>query len=117
MARESKFEAELVEELLAQYPGAVILKNDSSFFQGIPDRLILYGPRWAAFEAKAYERARHRINQDYYVKLFNDMSYASFVYPENKETFLHELQQALRPRGSARLSVGEQVPLGKLRRR
>ena len=103
MARESKFEAKLIEELLDLYPGAVILKNDSSFFQGIPDRLILHQDRWAAFEAKAYERARHQVNQDYYVKLFNDMSYASFVYPENKETFLHELQQALRPCRSARV--------------
>lgn len=105
MARESKFEARLIQELLEQYPGAVILKNNSSFFQGIPDRLILHGPRWAAFEVKAYERARHQQNQDYYVDLFNKMSYASFVYPENKETFLNELQQALRPGGRTRIPI------------
>lgn len=105
MAKESKFEHELIEELIKQYPGAVILKNDSSFFQGIPDRLILYYDRWAAFEVKAYERARHRQNQDYYVNLFNEMSYASFVYPENKERFLHELQQALRPTRRTRLPI------------
>lgn len=104
MARESRFEVELIKELMREYPGAVILKNDSGFFQGIPDRLILYGPRWAAFEVKSNKMAHHQQNQDYYVDLFNRMSYASFVYPENKEIFLHELQQTLRHRGSPRVS-------------
>lgn len=104
MARESKFEQELITDLMELFPGCVILKNDSSFFQGIPDRLILFGDRWAAFEVKAYPTAKHQQNQDYYVKLFNDMSFAAFVYPQNKEWFLNELQQALRPRRRARFS-------------
>lgn len=105
MARESKFEQELILELLKMFPGAVILKNDSSFFQGIPDRLILYRDRWAAFEVKSHPTARHQQNQDYYVEMFNRMSFAAFVYPQNKEWFLHELQQALRPRRRTRIPI------------
>lgn len=103
MARESRFEQELIEELMREYPGAVILKNDSSFFQGIPDRLILYGPRWGAFEVKSHATARHQQNQDYYVDLFNKMSFASFVYPQNKESFLNEIRKTLRPSRGARV--------------
>lgn len=104
MTPESKFKKKLIEEIERQYPGAVILKNDANRLQGIPDHIILFGPRWAMFEAKAYEKAEHRVNQDYYVHLLDDMSFARFVYPENKEIFLHELQQALRPIRSTRLS-------------
>lgn len=104
MPRESKFEHDLIVELLDIFPGAVILKNDSGFFQGIPDRLILYGDRWAAFEVKTHPTAKHQQNQDYYVDLFNKMSFAAFVYPQNKEWFINELQQALRPRRRTRIS-------------
>jgi hypothetical protein len=106
MARESAFERELVDELLRRFPGAVILKNDSGLIQGIPDRLILYGDRWAAFEVKNGPSARRQQNQDYYIKLLNQMSFAAFVYPQNKEWFLHELQRALRPHRGTRISFG-----------
>ena len=105
MARESRFEQELIQELMIRYPGAVILKNDSSFFQGIPDRLILYGPNWAAFEVKSHPTAKHQQNQDYYVDLFNRMSFATFVYPQNKEWFLNEIRKTLRPSRRARGSL------------
>lgn len=104
MPLESKFKTELIKEIKRQYPGAIVLKTDANQVQGIPDQLILYGQRWAAFEAKRSETASHQPNQDYYVDLFNEMSYASFVYPENKEVFLYELQQALRSGRRTRLS-------------
>lgn len=103
MSTESKFEYDLVREILDLFPGSIVLKNDANNLQGFPDRLILFEDKWAAFEVKAYKEARHRPNQDYYVKELNKMSYASFVYPENKEVFLHELQQAFRPGRPARL--------------
>lgn len=103
MALESAFKSNLIKELQRLYPGAVILKTDANQIQGIPDQLILFGDRWAAFEAKRSEHSPHRPNQDYYVDLLNRMSYASFVFPQNKEAFLDEIQQALRPRRSARL--------------
>lgn len=94
---ESIFKRKLIKELEELYPGAVILKNDATLHQGIPDHIILYGSKWAMFEAKRSRTSRHRPNQDHFIKVLNRMSYASFVYPENKEDFLDELQQTLRP--------------------
>jgi len=103
MDLESKFKSELIKEIEALYPGAIVLKTDANQIQGITDQIVLWGDRWAAFEAKRRENSSHRPNQDYYVDLFNQMSFASFVYPENKEAILNELQQAFRHRRSTRL--------------
>jgi len=103
MPLESEFKKKLIKDLERMYPGAVILKNDANLHQGIPDHLILYGRNWAMFEAKRSSNSRHRPNQDYFIDLLNQMSYASFVYPENKEEFLDELQQTLRPKRRTRL--------------
>jgi len=104
MAGESRFQASLIREIKRKYPGAVIIKPDSGYLQGIPDRLILYQDKWAAFECKAAEYSGHRINQDYYIDILDEMSYASFVYPQNKERFFYELQQTLRPNRPTRIS-------------
>lgn len=93
--KESKFQSDLIKDIRDLLPGCIILKNDPTYLQGFPDLLILYGNRWAALENKRSSRSEHQPNQDYYVGLANQMSYASFVYPENKEQVLHELQQAL----------------------
>lgn len=100
---ESKFEQDLIDEIMEMYPGAIILKNDSSLLQGIPDRLVLFEDRWAAFETKAYGTARHRPNQDYYIRVMNNMSFAQFVFPENKERFLYGLQSTFRVNRATRL--------------
>ena len=97
MPLESKFQSDLIYKLKQIYPGCIILKNDPNYLQGFPDLLMLYRDRWAAFEIKRTKKARQRPNQEYYIMVLNDMSYASFVYPENEEKFLDELQQALRP--------------------
>ena len=55
-------------------------------------------------EVKASQYSAHQPNQDYYVDMLDDMSFAAFIYPENKETILDELQQAFGTRRSARIS-------------
>lgn len=95
--RESRFEQELVRDIEKKLPGSIILKIDGNTLQGFADRLILYGPYWAILEIKVSKTAHRQPNQTYYVELANEMgAYGSFVYPENREEILDELQRALR---------------------
>ena len=104
MRRENRFQVDLIDELNALFPGCIILKNDSSYIQGIPDLLILYRDRWAMLECKRSANESHQPNQDWYISKLDDMSYASFIFPENRERVLSELQQAFKPRRQPRLS-------------
>ena len=104
MKRENKFQSQLIAEIKELLPGCKVLKNDPNYIQGIPDLTVLYKDRWAALECKRSSDAPHQPNQDYYVDEMNEMSFAAFVYPENKEEILHELQKAFRPRREARVS-------------
>ena len=90
------FQSELIKELKELFPGCIILKNDPTYIQGIPDLLILYGKHWAVLENKKSAKASHRPNQDYYVKKMDDMSFGRFIYPENEEEVLNDLQQAFK---------------------
>lgn len=94
---ERDFQSGLVKELKALLPGCIVTKLDSGHIQGIPDLLILFKDKWATLECKKSVGARKRPNQDYYVKLMNEMSFSRFISPENKEEVFHELEQSLRP--------------------
>ena len=87
------FQSELIKELRELFPGWIILKNDPTYIQGIPDLLILFEDKWAALEVKKSITASHRPNQEFYVNKMGRMSYANFIYPENKEVVLNELQE------------------------
>lgn len=101
--RENVYQAELIRELRVRFPGCVILKNDTDYLQGIPDLTILYGDKWAVLEVKASADAPLQPNQDYYIDKLDGMSFGAFIYPENEEDVLNDLQQALKPRRSARV--------------
>lgn len=104
MKLERDFQADLIRELKELFPGCVVLKNDSAYLQGIPDLTILYRKHWAVLEVKPFQNAAHQPNQDYYVDMLDDMSYGAFIYPENKEVVLNELQLAFRARRPSRVS-------------
>lgn len=89
---ESKFQHDLIEELKTIFPGALVFKNETK--QGIPDLTVLWKNNWALLECKKSRTASHQPNQDYYVGMANNMSFSRFVYPENKQEVLDELQQA-----------------------
>lgn len=103
---ENKFQASLIKELKKRFPGCVVLKNDANYKQGIPDLSIFYKDKWAWLECKASEKDRNDPgpNQEYYVEQGNTMSFARFIYPENKTEVLDELQQAFQPRRKTRVS-------------
>ena len=102
---ESEFQRKLIEELNGIFPGALIYKNETK--QGFPDLTVLYKKHWALLECKRSEDADHQPNQDYYVERANQMSFSRFVYPENKQEVLDELQQAFRTRRKTRTPKSE----------
>lgn len=100
---ERDFQAALIRELYERLPGCVVMKMDASYKQGIPDILVLHNDRWAMLECKKSARAHHQPNQDYYVQRLDEMSFCRFIYPENKEEVLYELESALAAHRSARV--------------
>lgn len=91
--KESKFQSDLKKELQGMFPECIITKLDSGDIQGIPDLLVLYKDKWAVLENKRSVNASHQPNQDYYVDKMNNMSFASFIYPENKDEVLAKLRK------------------------
>lgn len=104
---ENKFKTGLVKDLKKRFPGCMVIHLDPNEIQGIPDLLVLYRDRCAALEGKKTGKASHRPNQDYYVAKMNEMSYASFIYPENKEEILDELERSFTIARPACFSGGE----------
>lgn len=89
---ESKFQAKLIKELKETFEGCIVMKNDSSYIQGIPDLLVLHKDKWASLECKKNARAKKQPNQEYYVGRMNEMSFSKFISPENKTDVLNELK-------------------------
>ena len=90
---ERDFQAKLIKELKKRFEGCMVMKLDPDYIQGIPDLLVLYKDKWATLECKKSAKASKRPNQEHYVKTMNDMSFSAFIFPENKEEVLDELQQ------------------------
>ena len=88
---ENKFQKELMDEIRSEYPGCVIMKNDSGYIQGFPDWTILYEDKWAVLECKREANAKKQPNQEYYVDKLNGMSFSRIVYPENKDEVLKDI--------------------------
>lgn len=101
---ENRFKTNLIREIEEMFPGCIVMHFDPNEIQGAPDLLILYKDTWAALEGKKQEDSSHRPNQDYYIDIMNNMSYAAFIYPENKEEVLDELYQTFKSRRPARVS-------------
>ena len=98
MRRESGFQHDLIETIIERWPGSLVLKNDANYIQGIPDLLVLYGNRWAMLECKRSAKEHHQPNQDYYVNILNKMGFARFIFPENLDEVLDELEEHFAPR-------------------
>ena len=91
--KESTFQGKLIKEIKTRFPGSIVLKNDSGYLQGFPDLTILHNNKWATLECKKEKNANVQPNQRYYVTKMSDMSFSSFIYPENKEEVLYALQR------------------------
>ena len=93
---ERDFQGNLIKEIKERFPGSIVLKNDSSYLQGIPDLTVFYKNRWATLECKKSDKEHHQPNQDYYVDKMNSMSFSRFIFPENKEDVLNELERSFK---------------------
>lgn len=92
--KESTFQRRTILRIKELCPDCFVMKNDSSYVQGVPDFIILFEDRWAMLEFKQSPTARVQPNQAYWVEQLNDMSFAAFVDPENVEDVLYALQRS-----------------------
>lgn len=96
--RESAYQTKLIKKIKHMFPGCMAIKNDPNYLQGMLDWTIFYGPYWATLEIKASFDADEQPNQRYYMEKMNEMSFSAFVYPENEEEVLRDLQLAFEGR-------------------
>lgn len=92
--KENRFQSELIKEIKTRFPGCMVFKNDPNYIQGIPDLTVLYGEHWALLECKKSAHEKHQPNQDHYIEQGDKMSFARFIYPENRAEVLNDLQSA-----------------------
>ena len=64
----------------------------------------MFNDQWAALEVKSSKNARRQPNQQYYIDDLNEMSFAAFIYPENEEEVLDDLQRAFEFNRKSRIS-------------
>lgn len=92
---ERQYQLKLIKKIESMFPGCLILRNNPNHLQGVPDLIILHSGTWGALEVKLAVDSEIQANQSYYVAMMDDMSFAAFIYPENEQEVLNELQYAL----------------------
>ena len=107
--KESRFQHEVIQELEERLPGCVVMKNATGLKDGFPDISVYRGRNWAMLECKRSESESHRPNQDWWVERLNDMSFASFIYPENRGEVLDSVVEYLGSQNAAGYFPEEEV--------
>lgn len=90
---ENKFKTQLIKNIKDRFKGCMVVHLDPTEIQGIPDLLVLHHNKWAALEGKKNARASKRPNQQYYVDKMNGMGFAGFIYPENANQVLDDMER------------------------
>lgn len=103
---ENEYQEGLVRRLRSRHPDAIVIAGMDTLRQGFPD-LGLWWPNafWAWLEVKASAAAPKRPNQDYYVEFANNAHFGAFIYPENEDEVLDDLQQAYQSYRQPRVPV------------
>ena len=91
---EAQYQNKLIKKIKKLFPGCVVMKNDSAYQQGFPDWTIFFGEKWATLEVKKDEDASTQPNQEHFVSRLNTMSFSAFIFPENEEDILREMERA-----------------------
>ena len=92
---ESDYQSYLKKKIEDILPGCTVLKNDANWLQGFPDLSVLYKGKYAVLEVKRSAKEKHRPNQDYYIEKEAEHTCSRFIFPENEEEVLDELQRTL----------------------
>lgn len=92
--KENQFQAQVIKNLQEEFPGCVVLKNDANYLQGVPDLSVFYKDHWGMLECKRSDHEPLRPNQDYYVRKFDDMSFASVITPETENVVYRNMREA-----------------------
>ena len=92
--KERDYQRELIDRIKRRFPGCKVLKNDCDYIQGFPDLTVLYRKNWAVLETKRSEDASHQPNQDEYVEWGMNNSFGAFIYPENEEEVLNDMERS-----------------------
>lgn len=93
---ESEFKAALQFELRDRFPNCFLYKLDPNQRQGIPDLLILWHDRWGCLETKRGVTSTKQPNQEYFIDMFNKMSFAAFINPINYLDVLYDMERAFK---------------------
>lgn len=93
MALERAYVGELILRLKGLFPGCIVRKQDP-YPQGWPDLVIFWGDRWAMLEVKRNRLSPTQPNQEHYVSVLNEMSFAAIIHPDNEDEVLDELQRS-----------------------
>ena len=91
---ESEFKNLVKNSIRDRFPNLDLdfIDTNSYNFRSMADLIILGPFVWAALEFKRSEDAPHQPNQDYHISRLNKKGYATFVFPENLEEVLDELE-------------------------
>ncbi len=89
--KESVIQKRIIDKIKARLPGAIVLKNDPNYIQGIPDLSVMYEDKWAMLEVKRHEDSSRQPNQEHYVNKANYMSYGRFISGDNEDEVIDEL--------------------------
>lgn len=91
---ESDFQHKLIERLEKTFVGSIVMKNDPTYIQGIPDLTMLYKNTFVAFECKRSAHESKRPNQQWYVdEIIRNGGLAYFIYPENVEEIINDISR------------------------
>ena len=92
--KEREYQSDLIGRIKRRFPDCKVLKNDSGYTQGIPDLSVFWKSHWAYLEVKESKDAKHQPNQDYYIDWARENSFGSFIYPENEEDVLNDMERS-----------------------
>lgn len=91
---ESEYQSRLIKKIKDRFPGCWVEKSSTDFQQGMPDLTVYYNHTWGKLEVKVSLDAPVQPNQQYYIDMFNRMSFAAIIAPENEEEVLVSLQRS-----------------------